>query len=48
MDRHGVAYDPRKEYPENDRFYNVWHKGRYLFPCDGVSLPDAVSSMSVN
>jgi hypothetical protein len=36
VDRHGVAYDPRKEYPENDRFYNVWHKGRYLFPCDGV------------
>ena len=45
MDRRGVRYNPRKEYPENDRFYNFQHNGRYLFPCDEVRLLRAVGSM---
>jgi len=45
VDRRGVRYNPRKEYPENDRFYNFKHNGRYLFPCDEVRLPQAAVSI---
>ncbi|KAB5584890.1 methyltransferase LaeA [Coniochaeta sp. 2T2.1] len=34
VDSRGFVFNPRREYVENGRFYHVFRKGKYLFPCD--------------